>query len=706
MAPLLFSLRLFHLLPHERWQTLQLSSRWSYLVSIYKARDLTHEAFLASACTVASADKELVNIRPTDESTVNVLFRELVNASGLYTDADSEETQVEATNMQRRAVISKLVGAWFDIPALEEDYGSIKSRKLRCLSPVAAIDALITISSNSQLSVAQEFEKKSHCPYTLSGVTTVLLTNTLSDLESFSLVKELMICCGRAVQKQVQQDGNISGLTQYSQLSNLGMIYVRRISESETDAAAARTVARGLFQFFTAKLLLTCRQSMLLERWLRGPLIGDNESDKSWRPVLAFAADMLEKACYTMEEVISDADDWCVVGCALLPVIRLACLQVVSRVKAVSLKQEHEYFDCIRQAAHTLIAEKRKTMVIEVARSITLAAVARTCDFFLAEGEKLNAYETAHLGRRLSQERDNVFCRWFEATALSLEGEETILTEFDPDEISFTAEGEDDAHPELEAIACRLRQSMRYVNVEWDIGGSEDKLLALWELVNRSIATCKDAVVLVLLLWYRGTAEMALSEMAARQHDLNKELHYAKESHRSCQTATSSLASVLKHSRKSSKSSLQAWREAVIKTLPIRLREREIECKRRLAEIYLKSGDWRKAFANAYSAIESARYAWSSNLDGASTFKRLLALSRSSPCMNSQDVQLRRTLLRIVARATAIDLVRDGFNENFAISAPWNVSSKEKIDLNWQLESIICGTYGKSRSTTSYCFFF
>jgi hypothetical protein len=203
-----------------------------------------------------------------------------------------------------------------------------------------------------------------------------------------------------------------------------------------------------------------------------------------------------------------------------------------------------------------------------------------------------------------------------------------------------------------------------------------------------------------MLYWNRCTLETSLSEVMGRHGNASSALYFARESYHSWQMASSHLVSSCKAEPESFLSAHCRWRFVLGETMVIRLRQKEVECREQIAKAFLWVGNWKKALRYAISAIQVAGFDWVDDSKNITTFSGLLQASRLTSCRNSQDLRLRRAVFRVMAKATAADLVRVEFTDSFAIAGPLDIAGGS-VGLNWELNSILCQTESKSGG---FCF--
>ncbi|GKZ00781.1 hypothetical protein MPSEU_001029900 [Mayamaea pseudoterrestris] len=668
-VPLLYSLKLFQLLPRNRLEMVQISSRWTYLSTIYKEHDRREESFLASACALAHSNYVLAT--HCDKSTIHLeqLFGQMAVSAELI------QTIGEGRDTQRKTMVTRLVTAYCDIPNFR---GTLKGSSQNDFSIQGTTDSLLmAVSDKNGMSPVNVTLSLSDVIKVVVIENASLSMDFCSAVDRFSVMLEAISCYGTIIQKQVKLDGDIFSFDEYADLSQLGLWFLRTVAASDMTASSVLT---SLFRVVCATFLTSRRGQLAMFQCCSGQ--ADHESDY-WAPLDSCAKRFLSNALNGLNDLASGVDDWDIAGSSIVPAILMMQLHMGS----IDTGQKGRILECIREVGQNLSVNfpTTGTHLLEIAKEIGMTSFSRWCEYMKAEGEKVHAYEVAYLGSRLTANETDHFSLWFNATACLLEGDETVLTAPIPESFALADdESNDISRLKLYATASRLQRSTLFLTSDDELNVLNNNLYSLRNYIKRSIGLCAESMGLGLLHWVLCALEYGLAVSAGRRGNFRSVISFAKECHRSCQAAISNLALCSRRSKRRA-----PLPSVIYELIAIQLRDREIECRQLIAETYSNIGSWRKALQYAFSAIHIGGYQWSSDSEDA-TFSELLSASRSSSCQNSRDLQLRRTLLRVVARVTAADRVellpdvysdvRNRYDSFLATPPIWNLARRLALD--------------------------
>lgn len=523
----------------------------------------------------------------------------------------------------------------------------------------------------------------------------VAQTNRSSIVHRFRVILESLVCVGRIVAQKAGKaerilDDESFDFNLFLDIFKTGISFLRQNIQKEAVCA----ILTAMFSFISTKSVLwnaghTCR----LKKW--NPQERVWEIDKKWAVICSFSSKVLSEALDMLNGMDPELDVWNCVSLSITPAIILLQFQIGANASARPL-DKNELLDCLQRSVRGLTVADASLPIVSTAKDIAETTLICAIDFMKAEGDTLQAFELANLGRQCAGEQDNIISFWFKAASCFFEGNETIVTApYDPYLVKRCMK-QDLPHPELDVIASQLRKAARVVSLDKDNGVLKEDLLSLWQEVELSKESCTDDMIRMMLSWCRSTIGVSLAEILCRQGDNKAALYFAKEGYRSCQSASTSFASFCKARKRENMTHLLEWRRVLTDTTVLRLKEREIECRRRVADLYLLTGDWKKALQFICSASRLGCYEWFSDSDSLSDFHKMLVLSRSMSSENNQDLQLRRAFLRILAKTATADQVVEGLVSKLAVDGCWDQVSQKAGDVDWELESILWETDGKS----------
>jgi hypothetical protein len=465
--------------------------------------------------------------------------------------------------------------------------------------------------------------------------------------------------------------------------------YVCRLSESYANKLDTSPDAE-LIQVTTALLyvvasvsLVSCHPVAAFESWsVRSFSRKDGDSIANLYDQAGWYA---SEASRVLESLSWNGSEWTALSSATLSAVdlfrlQLSCLQKrqeQGELQGISL-------DHLGGIMKTLEAVSSASKLIDTTKRCIVTILVRLGRLFSLEGESLYAVQVSQWGIPASRGEGTRVHPWFEAEALSLLAPNSVM----PFLTNANLEGDFQKNPaDIEALACRLRLLVYASRNGTDLDRLRERFLGILNQIKCKSAC--DSSSLLLFIWCRTTVFLGLSECSVQLGDLELAVSLLKACFSQCKHIATKCGAGKDASIASEDSSI--WEKVAMESLPVRCKERQVECLRQTALLYSRLGDHKKALEYAETALSTGTMTSSQFVRAGSTFSEMIRFSRMNPCQNSSEIQLRRLLLRMKASATPMDLVAKELSprKEAVLSSTDFAKWREVVSSNLELEGII-----------------
>lgn len=343
---------------------------------------------------------------------------------------------------------------------------------------------------------------------------------------------------------------------------------------------------------------------------------------------------------------------------------------------------------------------KSQSIFTRLTKQILSHVLLRSCNLFSLDGELINSAKMAHLNSLMHSDREISETSWIESIALSSFSTTAVM----PSSLSSDFRPETAVSPEqLEVMACRLRLLIHKSNADDEIQNIGNRLRCLMETLQRyQRRPALDNTTACLLQWIKTTIAIALAECDKRVSQLFSAMDLFRHCFAECKVMFSSFSLSAKET--STHTHTQFWRNHQITMLMSRCLTRQIECLERIAVLYTRLGDHRKALQYGKLVVTTAGLNVDTGTNSPMSFSKLIAITRESTCRNCDEIRLRRFFLRLLAAGTPItSLVKEFQNGETALSKVELPSRTCKRSENRMFEELADLGASKSSSISVFC---
>jgi hypothetical protein len=486
-------------------------------------------------------------------------------------------------------------------------------------------------------------------------------------LEKAVLLVEILESLGRYLQADLPPDTDEKAVDTFRAAVSLGATHLRQVCNYGMESR----VLRSAFYVVASACLVSGLRQLDFDCWNLDRRSGLRIELRSTH-LLKYSCELAKEASDLVAEPHDGFDDLNLLASVLHKAISVYQFQLNTLLGAeVAPVCSELMITSLGQMVGPLNTSRESNDLRDVSRWCFVALLSRLCDSFSADGEKLQALQIAFWNcRAVSQSQES--SQWFQATTLALQTLDTYVGSQDP-RVTFR----DDAgisEVELKASLLRLRiESTLDRSTLLDLDHRIKSLLA-------TIDACVDEDHSPLLVWARGTALLSMAELSLKLRRFEEGISFADRCYKACRTLL----------RDSGGSSVEAALvEGVAKaTLLTRASMRQIDCLKNISHCYLKIGDRLKAGAYAEKALSLACYRNECPMQHLS-MADFVVLSRSLPCVTSNEMQCRRLLFVNKALSTPWDLLNDQFQDNWKLCTnPSTTTSLLRSLVNQELESL------------------
>jgi hypothetical protein len=678
LIPLLLSLRLYTALGDSTGKDATnrtVSSRWLWLASVYSAAGRTvEEAFtIAVALHYETLEKSLTFEAIDPQAyTLRVLASHTKGIIQLGPTHGMAAISSEKSN----GLVARLVSLCASDPLPS---GSHFHAGVQDFSPSRIAELLVNLESRSA-SVDPDLVEMSRQPFDTAALFDVLFSksacsaplSSCNDALNFTLALEILETLGNRLQNSEPQRVDDPSLVVFSHVVKRGLSLLETICESDQE----RRVFCALF-YLSASVCLVSRHSLFdFDTWnlqrSNVQLISSNTSC-----LLAFASSLSEDASELVTSPDHRFDDMSILAAIISQSIAVYRFQLDSlQGRCAKPACSESMILLLGQLAETFHTSSETTETRNISRWCFLSLLSRLCDSFAADGETLQALLLSSWNMRVAGNTPFEASAWFEATTMSIQALDTPLSR----NVYRAESGGNTSAYEVELKASTLRQRLPRIVDQRDLLDIEHRFHALLTTIDNLNAEGETP----LLLWAKSTTLLGLSELAQKLRRFDDGRHFAGSCFKVCRALSrSGVGLPVKADRPTG-----AFDEVATAMLLTRSWMRQVDCLKVTSQCYRALGDRLKSVSYAERALRLV----SSNNEDSFFHLQLpdfIAFSRSRPCSTSREMQCRRFLFLMKARATTWDRLIDQFQSEWRLcTKPLSTALRLGCSVNHVLEEV------------------